>query len=232
MKKLFLLSLCVSIMLFSTFGFADTVYQEDANTTTCAGNWDLLSPCSNGYDGAWDLPAVGVYGEVSNITFVYDKPENATNSSWLIGDYSNEAGDLVTNYTFEVPSDCWNYSETNVTFMAWISNNTGNFYVTKWMCYNGTWKVLADFDNSGDYEHALTEEGLYWEIAEEVIEEEESTIYGFLIPVIPVLFAILVLMGAIKGMVNNGTLTVSDLFKIFILIVLGIVFTATIFGFI
>jgi len=193
--------------LIPSIAFADTLYQEDANSTTCLGTWDILCPCGNTYDGNWDNSGFAGFMEKVNVTSVYIKPDNAINVTWLIGDFDNEAGDRFTNYTLDIPSDCWDVNEENISFMVESENIniTGDYFITaKWMCYNGSWKTIATFDHSGDYGHSIVEEGIYWELSEpeeEEEEEEEEELYS------SILLSTLVLMFVLINIINLVSLS-------------------------
>jgi len=227
MKKEFFVSLVFMFFLIPSIAFADTLYQENANDTACLGTWDFLSPCSNVYDSNWDNSGFAGFLEKVNITLVYIKPDNALNATWLIGDYDNEAGNRFTNYTLDIPSDCWDANEENISFIAESEdvNVTGNRYLTsKWMCYNGSWKTLATFDHSGDYEHLLVEEGIYWELSEpEEEEEEQGLLSSVLLPILPLMFVLLIIINLVAIAQREKGLTPNRILSIALIVVLAVV---------
>lgn len=141
------------------------IYQENANSTYCSGNWDPIHhPCSHTYDGNWGTYGMPqcYYGTHSYVHFNYTKIINSTNLSlWKVKD----SGGI---YNLSIPSTCWNTYEDKLEFMAhshldgWLGHD--NFSIS-WNCYNGTaWINLRTYLMGGAIKPRNYENGMFWNV--------------------------------------------------------------------
>ena len=157
MNKTIIISILLIIALAS-FASAETVYQENANSTDCTGSWAVGWPCSNSYDGDWDTFAIAYNGALLSLN--YSKPADSLSAMWQVKDSAGL-------YNLTIPDSCFN-ADANILMLqanAWTSD-WETFYLD-WQCYNGTGLELLGESNYFGYGQPY-EEGIYWNITAEL----------------------------------------------------------------
>ena len=129
--------------LEQTKTFDSMVYQETANES-------FVGIATDAVDGNWNT-----YEARDDLTYYmnYTKLSGKNGALWTIsGGVLADKG--PTNYT--VPQDCWDYDANKLIFKA-VTNEgySGHSY---WYCYNGSWKIVKDF-NGG---RGFWEEAVWW----------------------------------------------------------------------
>lgn len=148
MKRIFLVSLII-LTLVVTPAFADyTIYQEDANATSCTN-----AMC----DGDWETSSAG------SLNANYSIPAGATReqSRWVM------LGDTSEIYNYTIPADCWDYNGLGIVrFQISIGGESEHCYMN-----NDTLYEFGDNINS-----ALNEEAMLWYVPE-IVDLGDGLLY-------------------------------------------------------
>ena len=117
-------------------------YQEQA---------DSFGSSNNVTDGDWttyNIPSTTFYMN-------YTKLSNVVNATWKIGVYTN----AYYNSTIAIPSECWDYSETQLQLSLIDGGSTNNY-----RCWNGSWYTwLTSITSFPNPNAQFVEEGITWE---------------------------------------------------------------------
>jgi hypothetical protein len=126
---------------------AGLVYQESADSASCAGSW---SNCGNTYDSDWE--SWGYSNEGSWVYFNYTKPSKAASANWTI-----KSGSHWGNHT--VPEACFN--STVLQFGAYSFHGDGDQKISNWSCWNGIgWQSI--YYEQSEYGDTVYEEAVWW----------------------------------------------------------------------
>jgi hypothetical protein len=158
--------------IYSSSTTYSTCYQETANAnvsgcgldtgsyTVGAANWAYTG--TRLYDASWTNFDIG-NPALASMYIVYMKPNSTViGAKWQVMDAQSSTVNATTNLT--IPSDCWSYSTTNVTFL--VESDFGAFY-SNWACQNATstYKSLRSV-----YAYSrVNEEAIWWNISNTVI---------------------------------------------------------------
>ncbi|MCK5450105.1 DUF285 domain-containing protein [Candidatus Pacearchaeota archaeon] len=137
------------------------VYQDDANATSCGGDWSATYPCSDTYDGNWDSYGDTIVYSEGMHYFNYSKPTGVLGAK-----LEQKSGNGQSNST--VPSACWALDP--LQFYLRLSRPAA-MRLVGWYCYNATGSQISlKSDNNGAYEYRLI-----WTVAEEEGENPKTS---------------------------------------------------------
>jgi len=138
------------LMNVSFYGVSVSNYieQENANITSCTGNWDGTHPCGFVSDGDWATYGSGaVGGNPAYLELIYFKLDNSFEMIWQIKDYSG-------TFNLTIPDSCFSYNEDNVSFK--ITSDYDDPFWVYYDCWDGSWNRLKSYnDDSWIYEEKV-----------------------------------------------------------------------------